>query len=75
MIENQPKDFPPAESCKVDVQLKDKDTVKLGNMSWKVIATPGHTPGGICLFLDAEKGKYLDGANVLISGDTLSAGF
>ena len=44
VIENQPKDFPPAESCKVDVQLKDKDTVKLGNMAWKVIATPGHTP-------------------------------
>ena len=74
VIENQPKDFPPAESCKVDVQLKDKQTVKLGNMAWKVLATPGHTPGGICLFLESDKGKYFDGANVLISGDTLFCG-
>lgn len=74
IIENQPKGFPPAESCKVDVLLKDKDTLKLGNMSWKVIATPGHTPGGICLFLNSESGKYLEGANVLISGDTLFCG-
>lgn len=74
VIENQPKDFPPAESCKVDVQLKDKQTAKLGNMAWKVLATPGHTPGGICLFLESDKGKYFDGANVLISGDTLFCG-
>lgn len=74
-IENQPNvDFPPAESCKVDFMVKDKDTVKLGSMAWKVIATPGHTPGGICLFLESDKGKYLDGANVLISGDTLFCG-
>lgn len=74
VIENQPKGFPPAESCKVDVRLNDKDTLKLGNMAWKVILTPGHTPGGICLFLESDKGKYLDGANVLISGDTLFCG-
>ena len=37
----------------------------------RVIATPGHTPGGICLFLESDSGKYLDGANVLIAGDTL----
>ncbi len=40
-------------------------------MVWRVIATPGHTPGGICLFLESDSGKYLDGANVLIAGDTL----
>lgn len=74
VIENQPAGYPPAESCKVDVTLKDKQTVSLGSMNWKVIHTPGHTPGGICLFLESDSGKYLDGANVLISGDTLFCG-
>ena len=56
VIENQPAgEFPPTKSY----------------MVWRVIATPGHTPGGICLFLESDSGKYLDGANVLIAGDTL----
>lgn len=76
VIENQP--VPPfgpvADSCKVDVKLHEGDTVTVGNMKWKVIETPGHTPGGICLFLDSEYGEYIERANVLISGDTLFAG-
>lgn len=76
VIENQPAPpfGPIAESCKVDVKLHEGDTVKVGNMKWKVIETPGHTPGGICLFLDSEYGEYIERANVLISGDTLFAG-
>lgn len=76
VIENQPAPpfGPTADSCKVDVTLKDNDVVTVGNMRWKVIATPGHTPGGICLFLDSEYGEYIERANVLISGDTLFAG-
>ena len=76
VIENQPApDFGPlVASCKVDKTLSDGDTVTVGNMKWKVIATPGHTPGGICLFLDSEYGEYIERANVLISGDTLFAG-
>lgn len=41
--------------------LKDKDEIKIKNISFKVIHTPGHTPGSICL----ECGK------IIFTGDTL----
>ena len=41
---------------------------------WKVILTPGHTEGGICLFIDPRFGTNPEGAPVLISGDTLFCG-
>ena len=41
--------------------LKDGDTVALDELEFKVIHTPGHTPGCICL----------SGKDVLFSGDTL----
>jgi hydroxyacylglutathione hydrolase len=47
-----------------DVLLKDADVVKFGNVSLKVMHTPGHTLGSICLV----------GDKVLFSGDTLFAG-
>lgn len=76
IIEDQPGSpyEPPVDSCPVDVKVNDGDTITVGDMKWKVIATPGHTPGGICLFLDSEYGEYIERANVLISGDTLFAG-
>ena len=73
-IVNPDKDYPPAEGCAVDVEVKEKDIVKIGNMRWRVIETPGHTPGSICLFLSSEDGSHIEGANVLISGDTLFCG-
>ncbi|MEA2434961.1 MAG: hypothetical protein QOG54_2418 [Actinomycetota bacterium] len=48
----------------IDVQLADGDEISFGNLSAKVLHTPGHTPGGVCLLL----GKHL------ISGDTLFPG-
>jgi glyoxylase-like metal-dependent hydrolase (beta-lactamase superfamily II) len=50
---------PPADKLVVD-----GDTLIFGNESLKVIHTPGHTPGGICLY----------SAPNLFSGDTLFAG-
>lgn len=44
--------------------LQDGDTIQFGNSSLKVIHTPGHTRGGICLY----------GGGCLFSGDTLFAG-
>ncbi len=50
-----------------DKELKDNDVIKVGTMTIKVIHTPGHTRGGICLFVtDADE-------QFLISGDTLFA--
>ena len=47
-----------------DVFLSDGDRLKIGGMEVKVIHTPGHSPGSICLYVD----------DVLFSGDTLFAG-
>jgi len=47
-----------------DVLLKDGDVVVFGNVSLKVLHTPGHTMGCICLV----------GNKVMFSGDTLFAG-
>jgi len=47
----------------VDRKLKNGDKVKLGNLEFEVIHTPGHTPGSICLYNSAKK--------MLISGDTI----
>ncbi|MEG6585596.1 MBL fold metallo-hydrolase [Dendrosporobacter sp. 1207_IL3150] len=43
--------------------LKDGDLINVGKIELKVIHTPGHTLGGICLYTDG----------VLFSGDTLFA--
>jgi len=44
-----------------DVLLKDGDKIAFGNRSVEVIHTPGHTPGGICLYFPGY----------VITGDTL----
>jgi hydroxyacylglutathione hydrolase len=46
-----------------DVFFKDGEVIKLSNVEFKVIHTPGHTPGSIVLYSKDEK--------LLISGDTL----
>jgi glyoxylase-like metal-dependent hydrolase (beta-lactamase superfamily II) len=48
----------------IDVALSDGDLLPFGERDAKVIHTPGHTPGGVCLL----SGRHL------ISGDTLFPG-
>lgn len=62
------------EPCPVDRTVEDGDVVEIGDMKWKALVTPGHTPGSLCLLLDPEFGSDPEGAPVLISGDTLFAG-
>ena len=53
----------------VDVKpylLEDEDEIRLGNFFLKVIATPFHTEGSVCF--------YLEDGNILFSGDTLFQG-
>lgn len=51
---------------KPDKLLKDGDTFAVGSVDFQVIATPGHSPGSICL--------YAAGSKSLFSGDTLMRG-
>lgn len=44
-----------------DILLSDGQTLMFGNTEIKAIATPGHTPGGMCFFING----------CLFSGDTL----
>lgn len=48
----------------IDEPVADGSTIAFGEREMKVLHTPGHTPGGICLLL----GKHL------VSGDTLFPG-
>ena len=50
----------------VNRRLVEGDEVALGSAVFKVLETPGHTPGSICLYC-AEEG-------VLLSGDTVFCG-
>ncbi len=52
------KSFKPIEP---DRLLRDGDTITLDELKFKVIHTPGHSPGSLCLYSDG----------VLFSGDTL----
>lgn len=52
-----------APSPKPDLTVSDGDVIEVGNLRVKVIDTPGHSPGGICLLVE----------NSLFSGDTLFA--
>jgi hydroxyacylglutathione hydrolase len=51
---------------KVDIVLHDGDIVDLGDVKLKVISTPGHTPGSICLYDEA--------AGAMFTGDTVFEG-
>lgn len=47
-----------------DLQLHDGDTLQIDELSWKVLHTPGHTKGGVCLICE----------DAMFAGDTLFAG-
>lgn len=54
----------PPQIVEPDGFLKEKDVIKVGEAEFTVIHTPGHTPGGICLYRP----------DIIFVGDTLFAG-
>ncbi|MCK5286869.1 MAG: MBL fold metallo-hydrolase [Thermodesulfovibrionia bacterium] len=49
---------------KPDVLLEEGDDIQAGNLTFKVLHTPGHSPGSICLY----------GEESIFTGDTLFCG-
>jgi hydroxyacylglutathione hydrolase len=47
-----------------DILVSDGHLIQVGNVALKVIHTPGHTPGGMCLHIDG----------MVFTGDTLFVG-
>ncbi len=49
-----------------DLILDDDETLRVGDLRIRTLATPGHTPGSICF--------AVEGTNLLFTGDTLFPG-
>jgi len=47
-----------------DILVKDGDRIEIGKIGLKILHTPGHTPGGICLYSEGN----------VFTGDTLFVG-
>jgi len=60
---NQSPGFGVSYSTKADILVSDGDELKVGDVTLKFIHTPGHTEGGMCI--------YVKEAKALFSGDTL----
>jgi hydroxyacylglutathione hydrolase len=54
------------DAAQADGFLEEGETFRIGKLELKIIETPGHSPGGVCLWFPKEK--------VLFSGDTLFQG-
>ena len=57
---------PTARPATLKTDKADGDTLACGGLTAKLLHTPGHTPGGWCLYFESEK--------LLVAGDTLFAG-
>jgi glyoxylase-like metal-dependent hydrolase (beta-lactamase superfamily II) len=57
-------------SPEADITVSDGDLIEVGNVSLKVIHTPGHTPGGMCLYIEETS----ENRGMVFTGDTLFVG-
>ena len=58
--------YQPIKGVLADQFLVEGQIIRVGEITIEVIHTPGHTPGGVCFYIEKE--------GVLISGDTLFRG-
>lgn len=56
----------PNPELEADSRIDDGDLIHLGNLEFRVISTPGHTKGGLCLYCDSE--------DMIFTGDTIFSG-
>lgn len=49
---------------KADIRLTDEKIFKVGDITFQIFHTPGHSPGGLCLYAEGQ----------LFTGDTLFVG-
>jgi glyoxylase-like metal-dependent hydrolase (beta-lactamase superfamily II) len=56
--------FGAVQSPPADIRVSDGQLIRVGNVALKVLHTPGHTPGGMCLYTDG----------MVFTGDTLFVG-
>lgn len=54
------------EGIQPDKLIEEGDSVQIGNYTFKVIHTPGHSAGSVCFYCEQE--------NLLFSGDTIFRG-
>ena len=57
---------PPDRPAEIERDLVDGQEWTDGGMTYTILATPGHTPGGVCIYFPTQK--------TLFTGDTLFAG-
>jgi glyoxylase-like metal-dependent hydrolase (beta-lactamase superfamily II) len=51
-------------SARADIQIKDEKIFQVGEITFQLFHTPGHSPGGLCLYAEGQ----------LFTGDTLFVG-
>lgn len=64
----------PPELTSIEHLLREGDALRWGSFEAKVIHTPGHTPGSVCLYLPQVASSIAIPAPLLFAGDTLFAG-
>jgi len=67
VMNQYPPDYPPtAPPEEIAYSLADGQALEIAGLEFKVLATPGHSPGGVCF--------HFPSAQALFCGDTLFAG-
>ncbi len=61
--------MPQIKHSKVDIHLEDDEIIDLGSVKLRVIHSPGHSPGHICLYYEEDK-VLLGGDNILDTATT-----
>jgi glyoxylase-like metal-dependent hydrolase (beta-lactamase superfamily II) len=65
----------PPTQVEVDALLREGDAVRWGRYEARILHTPGHTRGSVCLYLPADSlAEKAEEPGILFAGDTLFAG-